>query len=68
MNFYDNTPSNNFMAPPMMNTPIPNNDLFYRLNDLENKIKKLEQRISRLENNKDNYNNYTEPDTSMYMI
>lgn len=56
------------MAPPMMNNPIPNNDLFYRLNDLENKIKKLEQRISRLESNKDNYNNYTEPDTSMYMI
>ena len=34
--------------------------------ETENKIKKLELRIARLESEK--YNNYQEPDTSLYMI
>lgn len=71
MNFYDNIP--NFNGPiqgmnnPMINTPIMNNDINYKILELENRIKKLELRISHLEADKNN-NNYTEPDTSLYMI
>jgi len=65
MNFFDNmpNPNNNF---PMMNMPMINNDINYKINELENRIKKLELRISYLENEKNN--NYIEPDTKMYMI
>lgn len=63
MNFYDNIPNNNY---PMMNTPIINNDINYKINELENRIKKLEIRISYLEQEKNN--NYLEPDNKMYMI
>lgn len=68
MNFFDNIP--NFNSPnPMqgINNPIINNDINYKINELELRIKKLELRISRLEAEKNN-NNYTEPDTSLYMI
>lgn len=63
MNFFDNMPNNNF---PMMNPPIINNDINYKIHELENRIKKLELRISYLENEKNN--NYIEPDNKMYMI
>ena len=65
MNFFENipNPNNNF---PIINTPIINNDINYKINELENRIKKLELRISYLENEKNN--NYIEPDTKMYMI
>lgn len=53
------------------NIPIPfmnqNNELEIRLNKMEKQIKKLEQRISRLEN-PTNYNQYIEPDNSIYMM
>lgn len=73
MNFFDNIPNFNGnngmqgMNPPMMNNPMINNDINYKLNELEQKIKKLEQRISRLEADKSN-NLYNEPDNSLYMI
>ena len=38
-----------------------------RLSRIERQIKKLEQRISRLEN-PSGYNQYNEPDNSMYMM
>jgi len=63
MNFFDNMPNNNF---PLMNPPIINNDINYKIHELENRIKKLELRISYLENEKNN--NYIEPDNKMYMI
>jgi len=67
MNQFDNKPNLMGMNPNMI-TPMVNNNLFYKINELENKIKKLEQRITRLENNKFNQFNYTEPDNSLYMI
>ncbi len=66
MNFFPNMPNNNEMNMGM-NDFMVNNDLFFRINELENKIRKLEQRIVRLENEKNNAN-YSEPDTSLYMI
>ena len=54
----------------MPNTAMPymnlNNELENRLSRIERQIKKLEQRISRLEN-PSGYNQYNEPDNSMYM-
>lgn len=67
MNFFDNIPNFNGPIPPGMNNPIMNNNINYKINELETRIKKLELRISRLESEKLN-NNYTEPDTSLYMI
>lgn len=67
MNFYDNIPNFNGPIPPQMNHSMINNDINYKINELETRIKKLELRISRLESDKIN-NNYTEPDTSLYMI
>jgi predicted RNase H-like nuclease (RuvC/YqgF family) len=59
---------------PMMNSqnmPMAymnqNNELENRLSRMERQIKRLDQRLSRLEN-PTNYNQYTEPDTSMYMM
>lgn len=75
MNFYDNIPNFNgpiqpsqeINNPMMMNNPIMNNNLNYKINELEQRIKKLEQRIFLLESNNTN-NNYIEPDNSLYMI
>jgi len=67
MNFFDNIPNFNGHMQPQLNNPMMNNNIEYKINELENRIKKLELRISRLESEKLN-NNYTEPDTSMYMI
>ena len=71
MNFYENIPNFNgpiqTMNPPIINNPMINNNINYKINELENKIKKLELRISQLEINNKN-NNYTEPDNSLYMI
>lgn len=76
MNFYDNIPNFNGPIQPqqipinnsmMINTPIMNNNLNYKINELEQRIKKLEQRITILESNTTN-NNYQEPDNSLYMI
>lgn len=71
MNFYDNIPNFNGpiqgMNPPIINNPMINNDITYKILELENKIKKLELRISQLETNSKN-NNYIEPDNSLYMI
>ena len=64
MNYYNNIP--NYPSPDF-NPMMPNNNLPYKINELETRIKKLELRIARLENEKNN-NNYSEPDTSMYMI
>lgn len=58
------------------NMPMPymnqNNELENRLSRMERQIKRLDQRVSRLENptgyNQTNYNQYTEPDNSMYMM
>lgn len=66
MNFFDNIPNYNIPPNQTINPPILNNNINYKIEELENKIKKLEYRISRLENEKNN--NYTEPDTSLYMI
>lgn len=63
MNFFDNIPNNNY---PMVNSPMINNDINYKIHELENRIKKLELRISYLEQEKNN--NYIEPDNKMYMI
>ena len=73
MNFFDNIPNFNGhngippMNPSMINSPLMNNDINYKINELEQKIKRLEQRISRLEVDKGN-NIYNEPDNSLYMI
>lgn len=70
MNFYDlnqgQGPMMNNQMPPQM---IPEQNLYYKLNDLENRLKKLELRIQRLESSQnDNNQNYNEPDTGLYMI
>lgn len=69
MNFFDNMPHMNNNPVPFNNTGMVQNDLMYRINEIENRIKKIEQRLARLEaaGNNNNYN-YSEPDTSMYMI
>ena len=78
MNLYDNIPNFNGhiqqpVIPPMMNnnsmlnSPIINNNLPNKINELELRIKKLEQRLSLLETNTTNHN-YQEPDKSLYMI
>lgn len=69
MNFFDNMPHMNNNAVPFNNPGMVQNDLMYRINEIENRIKKLEQRLARLESVSNNSNyNYSEPDTSMYMI
>ena len=67
MNFFDNIPNFNGPIPQVINNPMMNNNIDYKIHELENRIKKLELRISQLESEKIN-NNYTEPDNSMYMI
>lgn len=73
MNFFDNIPNFNGhngiqnMNTPMINNPMMNTDINYKINELEQKIKRLEQRIAHLETEKSN-NIYNEPDNSLYMI
>ena len=67
MNFFENIPNFNGPIPQNFNNPVINNNIDLKIQELENRIKKLELRLSRLESEKIN-NNYTEPDTSLYMI
>lgn len=67
MNFFPNMPNFNDGNNGFGNMQMMDNQFVYKIKELENRIKKLEQRIARLESDK-GYNNYLEPDNSLYMI